>query len=671
MLTSTLLKACQLLSRRLGGMASSSVIAGTVHEDSIRPNRPHSTQPPSLNIGEDQEAMTEVVLPFHGSCSKCHHLHTNRPFRYFLTIKKHLRFKCEHCHRDMFGLGNDSTQTTLASQETISPRSSWPLNMSRASITDLEPTRLARQSQDLGTIVENNSLDGRSVNGSHRSALSLVPERAAEAAEGDASRPQSVTVISPSIAGGSITNARASDETLDCDHQPQRAIPPRRFRKWKNKITRWIGRWRGTKIEVTFPMHQGYPTLKVSREPSSENPNRSVCRGTQSHLPQTEQARTMLGISQTRPSQGTPSVPIADEAHSRDEEHAAEPSNGDGEIMEDEPSVRAAKRERVKAQRREKTERIRAMENPDCQCLQDCQCRQPTHSSSFGSRSRRHSISTSDVPSHSLGHIWGDAEGDTDPGFPHRHVAFIGAGAWMHASATSNHRHRSGNSDSWESQATTAVSNESSISLEGARPATRRSHSLPPIRQLLDRHGPVIRDALRDDTVHSQFQDLARQARNSDSPPVTQDSTRVNSGITVATETGSSHDDTDGTMPPHASSTSLANLAAPDSDGELDHRFSGDSSAHPSPTITLAPEPPTEEMEASSMSLNDGLPDGVPNTSPETGPEPVTIELNHVSDGTSTPSTLRHASQHRTTSSLTDHIPQSAAREEHDSTPVS
>ena len=613
----------------------------------------------------------EVVLPFHGSCSKCHHLHTNRPFRYFLNIKRHLRFKCEHCHGDMFGLGNDSTQTTLASQETISPRSSWPLNMSRESITDLKPTRLARQSQGLGTIVENISLDGRSVNGSHRSASSFVPERAAEAAEGDASRPQSVTVISPSIAGGSVTNARASDETLDYDDQPQRGNPPRRFRKWKDKITRWIRRWRGTKIEVTFPMHQGYPTLKFSREPSSENPNRSVCQGTQSQPPQTEQARTMIGISETRPSQGTPSGLTADEAHSRDEEPAAEPSNGAGEAVKDEPSVRAAKRERIKAQRREKTERIRAMENPDCQCLEDCQCRQPTHSSSFGSRSRRHSISTSDVPSHSLGHIWGDAEGDTDPDFPHRHVAFSGVGAWMHASATSNHRHRRGNSDSWESQATTAVSNESSISLEGVPPATRRSHSLPPIRQPLHRHGRVIRDALRDDTVHSQNQNLARQARNSDSPPVTQDSTRVNSGITITTETDSSHDGADGTMPPHASSTSLANLAAPDSDGQLDHSFSGDSSAHPSPTVTLAPGPPTEEMEASPMSLHDGLPDGVPNTSPETGSEAVTTELDRVSDGNSTPSTLRHASQYRTTSSLTDHVPQSAAEEENDSTPVS
>ena len=658
------------------------------HEDPSRPNALYSVHHPSSVIVGDQEAM-EVILPFHGSCSRCHHLHTNKPLRYFLNFRNHLRFKCEHCDRDMFGLGNNSTQTTLASQETLSPRSSWqippgPTSIPRVFTTDLEPIRLARQSQDLGTIAESISLDGRSVDGAHRSASASLAERITEPGDGDASRPQSVTVIGPSSADGSVANVRSSEDTLGSDNQPQLGIPPRRFRKWKDRITRWIGRWRGTKIEVTFPMHQGYPTLKVSREPTRENTRKTVCQVTQSQPTQAEQTTTMLSTSQTHTSQATSSTPTptADETHSRDEQQAAGPSDGAAETVEDETSVRAIKRERIKAQRREKTKKSKAMENI-CQCPEECHCRQPTHDSSIDSRSRRHSISTSDVPSYPLSHIWADMEGDTNSDSTHghrrswspmRHVAFTGAGTWMNPSAARHHHHRSGHSDSWDSQATTAVSNESSISLEGFRPAARRSHSLPPIRQLLHRHGPVIRDALRDDTVHSQFQNLARQARNSDSPPVTQDSTRVNSAIALATETDTNEDGNSSTIPPHASSTSLANLAAPDSNGQLDHGSSRNSSAHrrsPSPEVTHAPEHTVDNMEASPVSLNNGLPNGAPNASPRRRPDALATELDHVSDGASTPSTLRLPSQHGMTSSLTDYVSQPTSGAGDDSTPLS
>ena len=655
------------------------------HEDSIRPNASYSAHPQSL---EDREAMMEVILPFHGSCSKCHHLHTNRPFRYFLNIKKNLRFKCEHCNRDMFGLGNNSTQTTLASQETLSPRSSWPTSsgsasIPRVSITDPEHMRLARPSQDLGTIAEDTSPDRRSVDGAHRSASSLMAGRVTEPGDGDASRAQSVTVISPSIDDGSIANIRSSEETLDCHDQQQLGIPQRRLRKWKDRITRWIGRWRGTKIEVTFPIHQGYPKLKISREPTRENPHNSVHRETQSQPTQAEQTTTMLSISRSYLLPATPSTPLADQTHSHDEEHAAEPSSGAVETAEDETSAQAAKRERIKALRREKTERNKAAENTICQCPEECQCRLPMRSSSIDSHSHRHSVSTSDVPSHSLGHIWGSAQGETNldsvhgrrrSSSPIRQVAFVGAGAWMNPSAAHIHHYRSRHSDSWDSQATTAVSNGSDISLEGFRPAARRSHSLPPVRQFLHRHGPVIRNALRDDTVHSQFQSLARQARNSDSPPATQDSTRVNSAIPLATETDSTQGNIDNTAPPHPSSTSLANLAAPDTTGQPSHSSSMGSSVHrstPSPEMTHAPEPTSDGMEGSPIPVNNDLPEGASSASLETGSDTVATELNHVSDGASAPSRIGLSSPHRRNSSLTNHVSQPTSGEEHDSTSVS
>lgn len=653
-------------------MASSSVIGNVSnmgHEHPILPNALPSVHPPSLSNMGRQEDIVEVLVPFHGSCSKCHHLHTNTPLRYFLNFKRNQRYKCENCHRDMFGLGNNSTQTTLASQETLSPRNSFPTppastNMPQEFTTDLEPVRTTRrQSQDLGTIAEDMSPAGRSIDGSRRPASSLVAESVAHPGDGDASRAQSVTVINPSIGEESVANARTSGETLNGDDQPQLGIRPRRFRKLKDKIIRWIGRWRGHKIEVVFPMHAGYPTLKISREPTGENTHKAVGLVTPLRPTQVQQTTTMLGISQSQPFQTTPSNPTANETSSHDEEHGAVRTTGD------ETSDRAAKQERIKVQRREKTEKRKATENPTCRCADECECRRSIHEPSIDTHSHSHSITTTDVPDHPLGHIWSDAAEETRPRSPERHLT--GAGAWTAA----RHNHRHGHSNSWDSQASTAVSNQSSISLEGFRPAPRRSHSLPPIRRLLRRHGPVIRDALRDDTVHSQFQTLARQARNSDTPPVTENSTRPNGGSVLAEESEASQDDNDAPVQPHARSTSLANLAAPDEDGHVDHISSRDSSTHrrtPSPEVSHAFQVSTADVEVAPVPLDNDLPIiAPPNPSVPTGPDPVATETDHVSDGTSTPSMLRLPSEHRMTLTPPNHIAQPASEAEDESTPTS
>lgn len=572
----------------------------------------------------------------------------------------------------MFGLGNNSTQTTLASQETLSPHNSFSMspgstNIPREFAMDLEPVRtIHRPSQDLGTIAEDLSPDGRSLDGTHRPASSLLAGSVAEPGDGDASRAQSVTVVNPSIAEETVANIRTSDETLNLDNQPQLTSRPRRFRKLKDRVIRWIDRWRGHKIEVVFPKHTGYPTLRVSREPTGENPHNAVGQATPLQSTEIEQTTTVLSISQIHPSHSTPSDPTANETLSHDEGHAAGPSDGAVPTIGEETSDQAAKRERIKVLRRDKTERSRATENTTCRCADECDCRRSTPEPSVDTHSQSHSISTTDVPGHPLGHIWGDAPEETRPWNPDRHLT--GAGAWT--AARHNHRHR--HSDSWDSQASTAVSNQSSISLDGFRPAARRSHSLPPIRQLLRRHSPMIRNALRDDTVHSQFQNLARQARNSDTPPVTEDSTRLNSGSAVAEESEASQDDTDAAVQPHARSTSLANLAAPDEDGQVDHGSSRDSSTQrptPSSEVPHAFHDTTDDTEAASVPLDNGIPViALPNQSSPTGSEPVTMESDHVSDETSVPSTLGLPSEHHM---LPDHVSQPASEAEDDARPTS
>ena len=70
--------------------------------------------------GRQNSSDTNIRIPFHGSCSRCHHFHTNHPITFSLDTTVHTRLFCERCNHPMFGLGRVSTQNTLASVESIS-----------------------------------------------------------------------------------------------------------------------------------------------------------------------------------------------------------------------------------------------------------------------------------------------------------------------------------------------------------------------------------------------------------------------------------------------------------------------------------------------------------------------------------------------------------------------
>ena len=90
------------------------------------PRRPLETPHTALggsNGNQDSEPL--VGLPFHGSCSRCHHFHINHQFTFSLDSTIHTRLLCERCQHPLFGLGRASTQNTLASVEsgsTFTPR---------------------------------------------------------------------------------------------------------------------------------------------------------------------------------------------------------------------------------------------------------------------------------------------------------------------------------------------------------------------------------------------------------------------------------------------------------------------------------------------------------------------------------------------------------------------
>lgn len=85
----------------------------TIHRAYQGPHEHHNSS--EANVG----------IPFHGSCSRCHHFHNNHQFTFSLDSTVHTRLCCERCNHPMFGLGRASTQNTLASVEsgfTFTPR---------------------------------------------------------------------------------------------------------------------------------------------------------------------------------------------------------------------------------------------------------------------------------------------------------------------------------------------------------------------------------------------------------------------------------------------------------------------------------------------------------------------------------------------------------------------
>lgn len=60
-----------------------------------------------------------ITLFYHGSCSRCHHLHRHVAFDVSIDHSEHTRFHCERCHHPMCGLGRTDTQNSLASQDSF------------------------------------------------------------------------------------------------------------------------------------------------------------------------------------------------------------------------------------------------------------------------------------------------------------------------------------------------------------------------------------------------------------------------------------------------------------------------------------------------------------------------------------------------------------------------
>ena len=150
---------------------------------------------------------TVVEIPFHGSCSRCHHFHINHQFTFSLDSAIHTRFNCERCNHPIFGLGRASTQNTLASVEsgfTFTPRACVD--------------RLSQQQQQQPT------LHVETVPGTSGPGLTTITERRSPA---PSRSPSNIRTLTPTPSAASVTNEEVGRGSIKNDETIERGPWPK------------------------------------------------------------------------------------------------------------------------------------------------------------------------------------------------------------------------------------------------------------------------------------------------------------------------------------------------------------------------------------------------------------------------------------------------------------
>lgn len=468
----------------------------------------------SLDLHESVE--TAFQVPIHTSCQRCHHLHTSVPFELPHDRLKHVRFNCDKCDHPIFGVGRSSTQTTLASVESIPKRTSGDYTRSRLSIIQscfnrpqqlpslwIDPLAVPDQVEEhLGTIIEANSPARRSRSTSNTQTPEALRLRHSGVP---------VTPMLESIPNND-PNLHVLDQVRQSSHGPENdlSLKPRRsgLRAWFKKPLfgrsgKFIIPFRKRRIQVTDtdPHHDrpSKPTIAGTTSPKHAHagdcdPNSPDMERSTKRLPRNDRAispaPTAISIAAGNP------VPAPD---------PQKPSNGDDSGLLNRPvdeaqSAMRLKRERISTKRREETKKREAAEKPKCVCDNDCHCMKDNRKSSTANSDGRKSFHESEISDHHLGRI---------PG------AFTGLGSHLYTDRRASSSAENSNSAAERnvrrrplSQTTTIHgSNGSTISLQPARSSPRRSFNVStfPPRQQARQYYSGMHDGQSEDSSNQLY----------------------------------------------------------------------------------------------------------------------------------------------------------------------
>ena len=459
-------------------------------------------------------------MPFHGSCSRCHHFHINHPFTFSPESTVHTRLSCERCDHPMFGLGRVSTQSTLASVESVSTFTP------RACVD-----RLEQQQQQSASQAE--AVPGTSTLG----LLTTITERRSPAASRSTSHIRtptptlSATSLSGQEVGGSIgrgepDGGRAEPKNIAKESPEKQALHPQTttLRRLRTIGHRFKRRFSATRRDWRLPRIR----LQITYAPSVD----------------------MTGHSSAPAS--TPGVSSRQEQS----DNVEPPVSGTGDDTEDRhASLRARRRELTLAKERELALVRKCECGPECPCINGSNVPQvdradtpdiivphflfPPHHSSTGSSNSQPSQNSA-------------------PGLD----PIIHIGDQFEASRRSSSADESSSAaDSGSrrirlSQSSTLWSNASSISLRNRRPLVSRASSMPVGTRV--QHLAGVRTGLQATSFNT----------GSSWPETPRARASLDDGIMPG---GSSHTESSRIHEPssHQSSASLANLSDHQEEEEL------------------------------------------------------------------------------------------------------
>ena len=503
----------------------------------------------SSELGNPSE--DPLIFPYHGSCSKCHHLHINARFKLSRDPAKHTRFRCEGCSHQMFGIGRTSTQTTLASVESVgtgnSPES--PIFPSQSCVSRpnlrIDPVAVSEQDNTLSTITEGNSPLGRS-----RSTSNVRPPEAP------------VRLGDGPIASTTGALGFTAERNPVPEPEPNSYPPPNRTERSRRRrgIMAWVKERllsKRPKLKIHGrqrhgPNNRRVPVYNQTCSPERRNSNPSSHIRDETTNPETPDIGGFGGISS-----GEHSDALAPAGRSRMAENLTrtesphthsnyEGPGHPGPIMSEEGNATSRKQERVRAKRREATLKRQIAERPRCLCSNDCHCMKDNGALDLSSSDRRTSSINIEVPEHPLDHLLGPTPPSSESQSSGLSAGISFAGLGTHLSPEWRPSSSEGDSNTVAESMTTpsrlsrrTAIDGSTTSLQIRRMSLGRSSSVPVIqrRDRASLYDPAFRESIPRPEPRDQLRPSASEEETLTSRPPNRDGNESNlSGSTESSE---------------------------------------------------------------------------------------------------------------------------------------
>ena len=473
-------------------------------QDSTQSTLPH--KPQAYTVDDNEDDYTFIRTNVHGTCARCKHFHKHMPFNIPIDQSRHKRLLCEKCGHPMFGLGRTSTQTTLASAESISISSpgSPPLaNMwtclDQSSFTNSQPHRaLPSPFAQFNPLIERNR---------HAPILSSLRAEGQSETPPRAKDPVSMK-DDGAYHGRDGVNDRDPSIQFGITHERRYAsLRSGRFHALRNKIKTMLC---SKPKDLAFHGHG----LRLQFVPLSHRQKFNTSSMPDEESPQGQGAASRAEVAMTSPINEQPShedesspthhdveQPLPGRANNTTEVQNGSSHHSQGSVDDGKNAVLG----KLGIIRREKTLRHQALHETRCKCTESCSCKADTNRLLHSNRENAAAdsmrcLSTKALPAHYLD----------------RPLTLTDDSSDSHGSVRSAHplllEHTRGSSPSRDrfSQAATVRSNESSISLESRRSSYPERSSAPAMLPPRHRYRP-IQSAMRNveflDHGHRPFEE--------------------------------------------------------------------------------------------------------------------------------------------------------------------